>query len=124
MPKRQPSYEQRRGKPKLRVMKDKDKQSNEAMIKTARWTRCREIAMRRNPVCPDPFGNHKMVGTVVPSTEVHHIIPREEDGLLCYVQSNLIALCQSCHRKADNLHNRDPLAQRLIMKGLVNDRLV
>ncbi len=33
-----------------------------------------------HPICADPFNYHKKIGEIVPSSEVHHIIPLEKGG--------------------------------------------
>jgi 5-methylcytosine-specific restriction enzyme A len=58
-----------------------------------RWQRVRAAYLRAHPLCADCLDR----GAVTPATDVHHVIPRRDGGE--DVESNLRALCHSCHSK-------------------------
>ncbi len=61
----------------------------------ATWRKLRKMILAHHPLCVDPFGVHGM--QVVPATDVDHIVPRADGGR--DVESNLQALCHSCHSR-------------------------
>ena len=63
----------------------------------ARWRKLRGMVLAAQPLCADPFGIHAEAGEVVPSTDVDHIIPREQGGRDVF--ENLQGLCKSCHSR-------------------------
>ena len=114
MPNKAKSFEERRGGIKCRDAMDRARHAGaEAIRSSARWHKVRRMAMARSPICLDPFGNHSH--KTVAAREVHHIIPIEADESLAFTLANLIPLCNSCHRIADEMDKRDPNRQRAIM---------
>ena len=101
MPMMPKSYEQTRGRVRQAPRK------NNALRNSVQWRKVRDQMIKECPVCPDPFGRHR--DKAVLAKEVHHIMPLEAEPSLAYVDSNLVPLCQSCHRIADNLHINDPI---------------
>lgn len=55
----------------------------------ADWRRFREVWLHYHPVCEECFQ---------PATEIHHIVPLRSGGEK-YADSNLRALCHSCHSR-------------------------
>lgn len=55
------------------------------------WKRIRDRYIKAHPLCEECKRN----GRLVPSEEVHHIVPLSEGGT--NKQHNLMALCKSCH---------------------------
>ena len=55
------------------------------------WKRIRDTYVASHPLCE----RCKQQGKLVPTQEVHHILPLSEGGT--HARDNLIALCQSCH---------------------------
>jgi 5-methylcytosine-specific restriction endonuclease McrA len=82
----------------------------------SRWQKIRARMMARIPLCPDPFDTHR--DRAVAAEEVHHIVPVKANESLSYVMTNLIPLCRSCHKRADNLDSVDPQAQRSALGSL------
>lgn len=91
--KKRPTYYQRMHGGRHRGRK------REKFYDTARWQKVRKEALQTNPVCADPFGEHKHHGEVVAATEVDHIVPRSVDESLELVIENLQSLCHRCHSR-------------------------
>jgi 5-methylcytosine-specific restriction protein A len=53
--------------------------------------------LRRHPLCADPFGVHAAQGRIVPAECVDHVVPLRHGG--SNDESNLQALCASCHSR-------------------------
>jgi len=66
------------------------------------WRKLSERIRAENPLCSDCF----LEGRTSPSTEVHHIVPIDENPSLRLVLSNLVALCKDCHDKRHGKHGR------------------
>ena len=62
-----------------------------------RWEKCRQIVLKRNPLCVDPYGWHAADGRVVLATQVDHITSLRERPDLAYTLENLQGLCSLCH---------------------------
>ena len=73
---------------------------------SGRWQHVRAMALRRNPLCFDPFGFHKADKTIVPADQVHHIKPLALFLEWAYVLENLASVCFACHGKIDGLERR------------------
>jgi len=69
----------------------------------ARWRKVREMVLREQPLCADPFGIHAARGEVVLATEVDHIVPLAQGGT--NERSNLQPLCKSCHARKTALED-------------------
>ena len=65
--------------------------------KTRRWKKLRELVLKEQPLCADPYSRHANDGRAVAATQVDHIKPLAERPDLVYVRSNLQGLCTSCH---------------------------
>jgi len=59
------------------------------------WRVLSERLRALRPICEDCWAQ----GRGDPSTEVHHIVPIDVNPALRLVQSNLVALCTSCHNE-------------------------
>ena len=57
------------------------------------WKELSERYRRHYPLCEDCLKN----GKITPSTQVHHIVPINEDVNLRLTWQNLAALCVTCH---------------------------
>ena len=99
--------------------KDRDRSNDNTEYHTTRWRKLRLSVIAVMPVCPDPFNVHG--DRVVPSKEVHHIVPINADKTKAFDKSNLIALCQSCHKKSDVLDESNPNRQRLLMRRVLSE---
>jgi 5-methylcytosine-specific restriction endonuclease McrA len=64
-----------------------------------RWARKSRTHRKNNPLCCDPFGNHKEEQRVVVVKDVHHVVPVAKDPTLAFVSSNLRSLCRKCHNQ-------------------------
>lgn len=62
------------------------------IYRSARWRRCRAQVLKLNPLCV----YCKLIGRVTTATDVDHITPLSKGGAM-WDQSNLQALCKSCH---------------------------
>lgn len=60
----------------------------------SRWDRLSRRVRAEEPLCHDCW----KAGRTEPSTEVHHVIPLDQAPDLRYDRTNLVALCQACHR--------------------------
>lgn len=61
-----------------------------------RWRKLRGMVLRHTPLCADCAAE----GRTTQATEVHHIVARRDGGQ--DEESNLMALCKSCHSKRTN----------------------
>ena len=68
-----------------------------------RWQRLARMFLRRHPLCADPFGVHAAERGIVPAECVDHIVPLRRGG--SNDESNLQALCTSCHARKTVLHD-------------------
>ena len=57
-----------------------------------------EVLVRDNYTCRD-------CGLKKKSNHLHHLKPRKLFPKLCFVKSNVVTLCKSCHSKEENKHN-------------------
>ena len=57
------------------------------------WKRIRDSYVETHPLCERCLE----LGVLVPTEEVHHVIPLAEGGT--HSRTNLISLCKSCHAK-------------------------
>lgn len=69
----------------------------------ARWRKQRAMYLSAHPLCVDPFGVHP--SQVVAATDVDHIVARRCGG--SDHESNLQALCHSCHSIKTNREMSD-----------------
>lgn len=67
---------------------------------SSKWQRTRRLANMLMPTCCDPLGLHK--GVLVPTEEIHHIIPLTIDKSKAHKIGNLAGLCKDCHRKVES----------------------
>lgn len=65
------------------------------------WQLLRDAYRARHPLCADPFGHHATAQRIEPATSVHHVIPIKTAPHLALVESNLMAVCRSCHDQLD-----------------------
>ena len=70
----------------------------------ARWRRLRMMFLAEHPLCCDPFGVHGEVPVL--ATDVDHVVPRAAGG--SDEDSNLQALCHSCHSRKTISVDRSP----------------
>ena len=63
------------------------------------WKRIRTSFTACNPVCCDPFGDHKYGPE--PMQDVHHVLPLATHPNLAFDQSNLRPLCRPCHNRIE-----------------------
>ncbi len=68
-----------------------------------RWQRLARMFLRRHPLCADPFGIHAAGRGVVAAECIDHIVPLRRGG--SNDESNLQALCTSCHARKTVLHD-------------------
>jgi 5-methylcytosine-specific restriction protein A len=70
----------------------------------ARWRKVREMYLRANPICSDPFGFHASAGEVVLAVDVHHKIAKRNGGK--DIRENFEGLCHSCHSRVTSGEGR------------------
>lgn len=58
-----------------------------------RWQRWRALFLRAHPLCAEC----QRAGRVRPATDVHHVVAKRAGG--SDEESNLMALCHSCHSR-------------------------
>jgi 5-methylcytosine-specific restriction endonuclease McrA len=59
-----------------------------------KWWRLRKLKLASNPYC-------EVCGLL--ATEVHHIIPRQQDPSKTYQWDNLQSICSLCHKKTHGM---------------------
>lgn len=64
-----------------------------ALYNTKRWKALRDAALRRDPVCVDPFKE----GCRQPSTIADHKVDHKGDLIRFHDFNNLQGLCKGCH---------------------------
>jgi 5-methylcytosine-specific restriction protein A len=77
--------------------------SNASLYNTAKWRKLRNKILREQPYC------YKCgIGKNETSLQVHHVIEPRGDEALFYDESNLLPVCESCHRilTAKEIRNR------------------
>ena len=74
-----------------------DRASASARGYDARWRRLRAMALRRHPLCADPFGVHQRRHEVELATDVDHVVPLAGGG--GSTDDNLQSLCHACHSR-------------------------
>ena len=82
--------------------------------KTA-WRKIRQQALHRDHYLCQECLLHKKI---TPATEVHHIVPLEDDPSLGLELSNLRSLCWSCHEdtKHKQQHNKHMVSGVRVLK--------
>jgi len=93
MPNKAPTHNLNRTKAKLHRPRD------DQFYSGARWRKLRRMALRRMPLCVDPFGYHSTDNESVPATDIDHITPRRQSPAMAYDLANLQSLCKSCHSR-------------------------
>jgi 5-methylcytosine-specific restriction endonuclease McrA len=78
---------------------------------SAAWQKVRAMVLREQPLCCDPYGDHAKEGRLVPTEEIHHVVPLSVDPSMAYDLENLAGLCVACHRRIDQ-DNRDGIGTR------------
>ena len=63
----------------------------------SRWNRFRIQYLKRHPLCVDCMNAQQ--AQYIPAKEIHHIKKLKECPELKYSESNLMALCHTCHSK-------------------------
>jgi len=58
-----------------------------------RWTNWRNQYIKRHPLCVD----HLALGIVKTAQEIHHVVKVRDCPDLQYDETNVMALCKSCH---------------------------
>lgn len=112
MPTKPISHAKRRGRPPTNVNKhtqqryEKEVRSQDPALLLAKetrssvqWQKVREMRLRRNPICQDPFGIHARDGRPVTAVEVDHIVPITVAPSRRYDLSNTQSLCRACHSR-------------------------
>ena len=68
-----------------------------------RWQRLARMFLRRHPLCADPFDIHAAERRIEAAECVDHVVPLRHGG--SNDESNLQALCTSCHARKTVLHD-------------------
>ena len=114
MPTRPPTlHERRRGRPALRERTT----AASRFRSSARWQRFRSWYLNANPLCCDPFGEHKREHRVAAARCVHHIAGLSTAPHLGLDEDNAAALCVKCHGQLEALERRGVQTQQLFHKG-------
>lgn len=66
-----------------------------------RWKSVRLMALRRNPLCSDPFGDHAKHRLTVEATQVHHIEGLAVAPKKAFNLDNLAPVCTRCHARIE-----------------------
>ncbi len=74
------------------------------------WQCVRMKKRKANPICEDPYGDHRRDGSLANTESVHHVISLRDRLDLGLVWGNLRGLCWSCHNKVDDLYDVNPAA--------------
>lgn len=70
---------------------------------SSRWRKMRELTLKKNPLCADPFGHHEYDKAPQIASQVHHVVPLFKSPELAYVASNLAPICTRCHAKIEGM---------------------
>jgi 5-methylcytosine-specific restriction endonuclease McrA len=69
-----------------------------------KWQRVRQVKLSMNPICEDPFDEHRRRGLTETARQVHHIV-----GLIkcagdsrAYNLTNLMSVCHRCHARIES----------------------
>jgi len=65
------------------------------------WQAVRALKLKTDPLCADPFGNHKKEGGDVGAVQVHHIEGLATHFHLRAALINLASICTKCHSKIE-----------------------
>lgn len=76
---------------------------------SSNWQKVRENKLSAEPLCYDPFGEHKQFNICVPAETVHHKYGLDFYPELAYVESNLCSLCNHCHARIEQMTRRGEL---------------
>jgi 5-methylcytosine-specific restriction endonuclease McrA len=106
MPYKPKTFSERRKKSVPRLKRKTSE--HDSLRNCKRWVTLSRQVRVEQPMCFDPYGNHKRTGELKASEEVHHIKPLHTHPELAYVKSNLVGLCQKCHAKVDALYLKEP----------------
>ena len=68
--------------------------TNTKLYNTSTWRKLKANILKNQPYCNNCGATEKL--------EVHHSIPPKGNPELFYDESNLVPLCQTCHRIASN----------------------
>jgi 5-methylcytosine-specific restriction endonuclease McrA len=81
---------------------------NNAKIRNSqRWRQVRALIIAQNPLCVDPFGEHRRMNRTVSASQVHHIKPLGTHPELAFVADNLMALCTGCHARIERQQSNE-----------------
>ena len=75
------------------------------------WQKVRFNYRTANPVCCDPFAEHKFGPE--PMIDVHHVLPLGTYPHLAYDETNLRPLCRECHNRVEHMERQGEATQAL-----------
>lgn len=79
-----------RAQPKARPLPRK-REEHDRVLDTAAWRKLSRSFLQRHPICTECWR--------AASVQVHHIKSREDRPDLIFTESNLAAMCISCHNQ-------------------------
>ena len=91
-PERDKDYQQRHGDDAARKLRS-----------SGRYKKFRRWAIRRHPICADPFGFHRQDSNAVAAQDLHHVVSvAAAPDLVCSLE-NVVGLCRPCHNRVSAL---------------------
>lgn len=71
------------------------------------WQKVREIKLKIDPLCFDPFGYHKKEGGDVGAAQVHHIKGLATHYHMRAFRANLASICTRCHAVVEKMERQN-----------------
>ncbi|GAA0115279.1 HNH endonuclease [Clostridium senegalense] len=88
---------------------DSKYRKNKEVYKDKKWDKTKEVVINRDKcLCRICLKNKR----IKPKDLVHHIIEVEENKKLIYEPSNLVCVCDSCHRETHTIYRRSEQSKK------------
>lgn len=92
-----------------------------ALRSSGRWQKVRALHLKREPLCRDPFGDHRTAGRTEAGAQVHHVKAVAQYPHLAFVRENLASLCVRCHARVEARERRGDSCEILFAGGRSDD---